>query len=187
MVRPRVESRVNPIPNHSHSPDPTTTLTLYSWNWKLFWRTVRQFAANSARTRANSACVRQCSLYIVGEMSANEGGVRRTRSFADYTALTYDKRNLTSHRFKSVFLTILTATGRSTALSVYRLVERAWFNQSKLSRLFHFAMFIYHGAGKRDRRILLLPNWQRKANAAELASIVIRIYHDFRKFPILGP
>ena len=48
-------------------------------------------------------------------------------------------------------------------------------------------IYIYHGAGKRDRRILLLPNWQRTANVAKLASIVIRIYHDFRKFPILGP
>jgi hypothetical protein len=44
---------------------------------------------------------------------------------------------------------------------------------------------VNHGAGKRDRHFLLLPNWPYTANAAKLASIAIRIYHDFRKFPIL--
>jgi hypothetical protein len=96
MVRLRVEIRVNPNPNHNHNPDPNPNPNPKPVQSKLktffgeLFASSRRTPPEFARTPPVFASVRQVFTIVcekkVGELPANAGGVRRQRSFADYTA-----------------------------------------------------------------------------------------------------
>ena len=54
MVTVMVTPTLNPLPNHNPDPNPNPVVEIKNF----FWRTVRQFTANSARIRANSGELR---------------------------------------------------------------------------------------------------------------------------------